>query len=200
MKTYAVGTHYRHLTEAFLMCSHFFCARYRRTRCVCETRTCCKVNFSAQYQGQMFLYEWEALVIRNLHAKYEDSIWNCSKVMTNVNIFFKVDHRSRSRVKMLCMSEKPLSQGTYMPNIKALFQTVQKLWPMLKLSNQQTNRQGKNNMSPLLVPGTWNIYLIHSLVWNLWNAPSASFMNFVWNERLRKILFIIRLINCILWL
>ena len=29
------------------------------------------------------------------------------------------------------MSGKPLSQGTYMPNMKALSETVQKLWPML---------------------------------------------------------------------
>ena len=43
--------------------------------------------------------------------------------------FFKVGHRSRSRsqVKIFCMSWKPLSQGTYMPNMKALSETVQKL-------------------------------------------------------------------------
>ena len=43
--------------------------------------------------------------------------------------------------QIICMSGKPLSQGTYMPNIKDLSQTVQKLWPMLKLSKQQTNQQ-----------------------------------------------------------
>ena len=34
----------------------------------------------------------------------------------------KVSHRSRSwsQVKFFCMSGKPLSQGTYMPNMKAL--------------------------------------------------------------------------------
>ena len=49
--------------------------------------------------------------------------------MINVNIFFKVGHRSesRSQVKIFCMSGKPLSQGTYMPNIKALSQTVHRL-------------------------------------------------------------------------
>ena len=109
--------------------------------------------------GQNFLYEWEALVTRNLHAKYKGSTSNGSKVMTNVKIvqkFFKVGHRSRSQVKTFFMSGKPSSQGTYLPNIKALSQTVQKLWPMLKLSNQQqtNNRQGKNNMSPLSLPGT----------------------------------------------
>ena len=37
--------------------------------------------------GQMILYEWEALVTRNLHAKYEGSISNSSKVMmTNVKV------------------------------------------------------------------------------------------------------------------
>ena len=44
--------------------------------------------------GQNFLYEWEALVTRNLHAKYES------------------------------ISER-----------------VQNLWPILKLSNKQTNQQ-----------------------------------------------------------
>ena len=34
--------------------------------------------------GQNFLYEWEALVTRNLHAKYEGSIGKGSKLMTNV--------------------------------------------------------------------------------------------------------------------
>ena len=57
-----------------------------------------------------------------------------------------------------CMNGKPLSQGTYMSNMKALSERIQNLWPMLKLSNKQTNkptnRQGKNNMSPLLLPGT----------------------------------------------
>ena len=48
--------------------------------------------------GQNFLHEWEALVTRNLHAKYEDSISKGSKVMSNVIFFFKVGqgqgHRS----------------------------------------------------------------------------------------------------------
>ena len=48
--------------------------------------------------------------------------------MTNVNFFFfKVGHRSRSEVKIFCMSGKPLSQGTYMSNIKALSEMVQEL-------------------------------------------------------------------------
>ena len=42
-------------------------------------------------------------------------------------LFFKVGHRSRSQVKFVCMSGKPLSQGTYMPNMKALFEMVKKL-------------------------------------------------------------------------
>ena len=42
-------------------------------------------------------------------------------------IFFKVGYRSRSQVKIFCMSGKPLSQGIYMPNMKALSQMVQKL-------------------------------------------------------------------------
>ena len=46
-----------------------------------------------------FLYEWEALVTRNLHVKYKGSISNCSKVMTNFIFFFKVGHRFRSEVK-----------------------------------------------------------------------------------------------------
>ena len=76
-----------------------------------------------------FWYEWDALVTRNLHAKYEGSISNGSKVMTNVIFFFKVGHRSwsRSQVKCFCMSGKPLSQGTHMLNMKALSKMVQKL-------------------------------------------------------------------------
>ena len=42
---------------------------------------------------------------------------------------------------MFCMSGKPLSKGTYMPNMKALSERIQNLWPMLKLSNKQTNKQ-----------------------------------------------------------
>ena len=49
------------------------------------------------------------------------SICNGSKVMTNVNFFIK-GHKSgsRSQIKFFCTSGKPLSQGTCMPNIKAL--------------------------------------------------------------------------------
>ena len=77
--------------------------------------------------------------------------------MTNVNFFFKVGHswRSMSQVKIFRMSGKPLSQGTYMPYMKALSERVQNLWPMLKLSNKQTNttnRQGKNNV-PAIATG-----------------------------------------------
>ena len=40
-------------------------------------------------------------------------------IKTNVNFFFKVGNRSRLQ-SFFCMTRKPLSQGTYMPNIKAL--------------------------------------------------------------------------------
>ena len=44
------------------------------------------------------------------------------------HFLFKVGHRSRSRSQVVfCMSGKTLSQGTYMPNMKALSETVQKL-------------------------------------------------------------------------
>ena len=51
---------------------------------------------------------------------------NGSKVMTNVMFFFKVGHKSRSRsqVKFFFMSGKPLSQGTYMQNTKAVSKMV----------------------------------------------------------------------------
>ena len=65
---------------------------------------------TSQGQRSNFLCEWEALVTRNLHAKYEGSILNRSKVMTNV--FFKVGQRSRPQVSFLCVSGKPMSQGT----------------------------------------------------------------------------------------
>ena len=74
--------------------------------------------------------------------------------------FFKVGNRSRSKsqVKIFCMSGKPLSQGTYMPNIKALSQMVQKFWPMLKFSNQQTNQKtnkqtGQKQYVPAIATG-----------------------------------------------
>ena len=59
----------------------------------------CSDCWSESYlHQQVILYEREALVTRNLQANYESSIWNGSKVMTNVNTFFKVGqghHRSR---------------------------------------------------------------------------------------------------------
>ena len=46
--------------------------------------------------------------------------------MTNANFIFKVGHKSRSRSEVIFfMSGKPLSQETYMPNIKAVSQMVQ---------------------------------------------------------------------------
>ena len=89
-----------------------------------------------------FWYEWEALVTRNLLAKYEGPVCNGSKVMTNVIFFFKVGHRSRSLVRIFCMSMKFLSQGTYMPNMKALSEMVKKLWPMLIFSLKLVTGQG----------------------------------------------------------
>ena len=61
--------------------------------------------------------------------------------------FFKVGQRSRSQVKIFCMSGKPLSQGTYMPNTKALSQKVQKIWPMLFFSLKQVTSQGQGQRS-----------------------------------------------------
>ena len=56
-----------------------------------------------------------------------------------------VQSRSQVKVKVtgqsFCMSGKPLSQEINKPNMKALSQMVQKLWAMLKLSNQQTSQQ-----------------------------------------------------------
>ena len=81
-------------------------------------------------RGQNVLYEWKALVTRNLHAKYEGSTSNASKVIGLRSIFFfKVGHMSRSRpqVKIFCMSGNPLSQETYMSNIKAVSEMVQNL-------------------------------------------------------------------------
>ena len=52
------------------------------------------------------------------------------KLLGQGQFFFKVGHRSF----FFCMSEKSLSAGTYMPNIKGLSEMVQKLWPMLFFS------------------------------------------------------------------
>ena len=45
-----------------------------------------KVDHSQGHRSTFFLYEWEALVTRNLHAKYKGSTSNGSKVMTNVKV------------------------------------------------------------------------------------------------------------------
>ena len=76
-------------------------------------------------------------------TKNKMCLWNTNMSPGYGHFFFKVDHesRSRSQVKIVYMSGKSLSQGTYMPNLKALSETVQKLWPMLELSNQQTNNK-----------------------------------------------------------
>ena len=116
-----------------------------------------RTRSQVKVRGLIFLYEWEALVTKNLHAKYKGYNWNGSKVMSNVNFFFKVGHRSwsRSEAKFFCMSGKPLSQGTYMSKIKVLSQTVQKLGPMLKLTSQQTNKQtGQKQYVPASLLGT----------------------------------------------
>ena len=46
------------------------------TRRVCEIRTCPRFWWRSKSQNLFFLYEWEALVTRSLHVKYEGSIWN----------------------------------------------------------------------------------------------------------------------------
>ena len=57
--------------------------------------------------------------------------------MTNVNFSLKwVTGQGECHRLKFCTSGKPLSQETYMPNMKALSHMVQKLWPMLKLPNQ----------------------------------------------------------------
>ena len=68
-----------------------------------------KSQVKVKVTGQIFLYEWEALITRNSHAKYKGSISNSSKVMTNVKV--------------------------------------------VQPTNKPTNRQGKNNISLLSVPG-----------------------------------------------
>ena len=42
-----------------------------------------------------YLYEWEALVTRNLHAKYEGSIWKGSKLMTNFIVVQQTNRQTR---------------------------------------------------------------------------------------------------------
>ena len=59
--------------------------------------------------------------------------------------------------------------------MKALSQTVQKLWPMLKLSNQQTNKQtGQNQYVPaiaiedIIITTKAMIVLLYMIGWKLW--------------------------------
>ena len=73
--------------------------------------------------------------------------------MTNVNFFFKVGHRSRSRVIFFCMSGKLLSQEIYMPNIKALSEMVQKL-----LGQGHFFKVGQNDLYEWAALVTRNLY------------------------------------------
>ena len=47
------------------------------------------------------MYEWEALVTRNLHAKYKGSISNGSKVRTNVKVV-QLTNQQIDRAKTIC--------------------------------------------------------------------------------------------------
>ena len=76
-----------------------------------------KSQVQVKVTDQKFLYEWEALVRRNLHAKYEGSTWNGSKVMTKVNFFFKVSHRSRSQVKFFLYKWEALATRNLHANL-----------------------------------------------------------------------------------
>ena len=64
-------------------------------------------------------------MIQKLSGRGHFFLWSRSQVKVKVKV--------RDQI-FFCMSGKPLSQGTYMPNIKALSKTIQKLWPMLIFS------------------------------------------------------------------
>ena len=51
--------------------------------------------------GQNFLYEWGALVTRNLHAKYECSIWKDSKLMTMLKLSNKRTNKQTGQKQYL---------------------------------------------------------------------------------------------------
>ena len=101
--------------------------------------------------GQHCLYEWEALVTRNLHAKYKGSISNGSKVMTSVIVVqptnqqtdFKIGHssRSRSQVKIFVFVTRNLhaKYKCAISNGKQVMTNV-KVGPSNKPKNQQTDR------------------------------------------------------------
>ena len=78
--------------------------------------------------------------------------------MINVNFFFKLGHRSRSRpeVKIFYMSGKPLSQETYKP--KGSISNGSKVMTNVKVvqpTNPQTNKQtGQKQYVPTLLLGT----------------------------------------------
>ena len=70
---------------------------------------------------------------------YHEGWWPQASTLCNPSLS-AVSMSSWATGQNFCMSGKSLSQGTYMLNIKALSQTIQKLSPMLKVSNQQTDR------------------------------------------------------------
>ena len=90
----------------------------------------CYFFFKVGHRSKFFEWVWipchkePTCQIGRLYLKGFKKLWS-------MLFFFLL---SRSQVKYFCMSMKPLSHGIYMPNRKALSETVKKLWPMLTFS------------------------------------------------------------------
>ena len=84
-------------------------------------------------------------------------------------------HRS---IYFFCMSGKPLSQGTYMTNMKSLSETVKKLWPMLIFSLKKVTGKGQGHRSKsYTVQPRYNAsrYNANSLI-TRWRLGSQNFI------------------------
>ena len=83
--------------------------------------------------------------------KYQSSSTHCSKVISNVKGFKKVDKLQGHMVKNNGTHRNVLSHGIFKWNIKALALTVQKLLARLEVlegTEWQNDRQDKYNMTP----------------------------------------------------
>ena len=79
--------------------------------------------------GQNCWHDQKGLITRNVHVKYQSSI---STVLPYVKVFRKWNKGQGHKVIHLGVIWKGFISWGYMPNMKSLSLTVQKLWPRLK--------------------------------------------------------------------
>ncbi len=133
------------------------------TRCVCET-LCTPTTYiwplylTFDLDGWPWPFTTQNVQLHevHMHAKYQIAIFNIAKFdLWPWTLTLKDDFDHDLIPLKMCSSMR----YTCMPNIKLLSLILHKLWLMSrfdanKQTNEQTNRQGKHNMSPSIVWGT----------------------------------------------